>query len=872
MKICYLDDSFTLTREIHRPLSDAGHEVDHFSVPEEALYAVLKNDYDLLLVSQFEPQGGIDCTGLLRTLRLSAEPEKRQITRVVLTGDQRPENLKSLALAGANRVILRRPGVNIVGKVFDLIEAVNQSQAARMNAGDIEKAREERIAETTQSFFNKATPATEAFAVPADISTKDEGTSNNIREPRDDRPATTATESTVIKTKEPPLLSLQARIPRPLRSKGINRVLYASPFVAVLTGGLIFWHFFNEHVPVEVVTVQQGTLYRSINGPGRVISKKEVDLTSGVTGQIYDVNVAEGDIVKKGKILAALDDREATVNIKRAEAKLLVADEELAFAERSLAQLQSEMDKQEAALQMENAAKMSGDEVAFEKMEVAGSPDDSIVVAANSFDDSPDTNAPSASSSSSITQAKLAEKVGSAEAAVIEAKAKQLLAKEDLRAARLARDRLNIKSPFNGLVSRSFAVEGLWAQQSTVLFRLVDTRQPEIAIVVDGGDAQGVAAEQTVKMTSEAFTGVAWNEKILRVTANGNSGSAQNNNAVTVYASLGKDAPPLHYNQVVDAQIVTESRPNAIKLPFETVLTRNGRSEVAVVEKERVHYQPVETGLQALTEVEIISGLQPGQQVILPRQTLEEGQKVETTIVPEFAALEAEGFPLRKDYAEVSIYSTDQLRKNFNDIFIVDVRSQFEYDVVHIQKSMNIPVASKSFVDSLIDLRPKDGTTPIVFYCNGHSCAKSYKAAHKAADAGFKHIYAYDSGILDWMRASRDKTVLLGKTPAPVVKMVSEEYFQSRVVGFDAFKKKAKGKNTVVVDIRDEMQRKTTMTVSSVELPLDRFITELNSDRFKDKQLLIFDAVGKQVRWLQYILEDRGYKNYFFLRHGIAGI
>ena len=38
-----------------------------------------------------------------------------------------------------------------------------------------------------------------------------------------------------------------------------------------------------------------------------------------------------------------------------------------------------------------------------------------------------------------------------------------------------------------------------------------------------------------------------------------------------------------------------------------------------------------------------------------------------------------------------------------------------------------------------------------------------------------------------------------------------------------------------------------------------------------DKQLLIFDAVGKQVRWLQYHLEANGYNNYSFMEKGVLG-
>ena len=138
--------------------------------------------------------------------------------------------------------------------------------------------------------------------------------------------------------------------------------------------------------------------------------------------------------------------------------------------------------------------------------------------------------------------------------------------------------------------------------------------------------------------------------------------------------------------------------------------------------------------------------------------------------------------------------------------------------------------------------------------------------------AGFKHIYAYDAGIRDWMYANPSRTTLLDKTPAPREKMVSEDYYRSRLLSWESFKRKAKNSDAIIIDVRDDIQKSTTIQMETVELPLDRFINKLNAGQFKDKQLLIFDAVGKQVRWLQYILEDRGYKDYFFLRKGIKGI
>ena len=46
----------------------------------------------------------------------------------------------------------------------------------------------------------------------------------------------------------------------------------------------------------------------------------------------------------------------------------------------------------------------------------------------------------------------------------------------------------------------------------------------------------------------------------------------------------------------------------------------------------------------------------------------------------------------------------------------------------------------------------------------------------------------------------------------------------------------------------------------------------IGNKRFQTQTLLIFDQVGKQVRWLMYHLEVAGIKDYYFLSKGANGV
>jgi len=228
-------------------------------------------------------------------------------------------------------------------------------------------------------------------------------------------------------------------------------------------------------------------------------------------------------------------------------------------------------------------------------------------------------------------------------------------------------------------------------------------------------------------------------------------------------------------------------------------------------------------------------------------------------------------YPLREKYPNVQAIGTAILNRLFNnDVIIVDVRSKLEYDVVHINEAKLLPLAKKDFGEQLAKLRSKTSTTPLVFYCNGHTCAKSYKASKKAMELGFNNVFSYDAGIFDWINAHPEKATMLDETPIDITKIIPKSKLTSRLLDFDTFSVQSEDTKSVVIDIRDGFQRdKPSRFHHLAQLSLNDILPMLKIKAFQDKQLLIFDAVGKQIKWLQYYLEQYGYTNYSFLEGGL---
>ena len=227
-------------------------------------------------------------------------------------------------------------------------------------------------------------------------------------------------------------------------------------------------------------------------------------------------------------------------------------------------------------------------------------------------------------------------------------------------------------------------------------------------------------------------------------------------------------------------------------------------------------------------------------------------------------------FPLRASYATVTTISHQALAEKINDVLIIDVRSIYEFSVLHLTNAVNVPITNLGFIPTLKVLRANDDRD-IVFYCNGITCKKSYEASVTAQKAGIERVYTFDLGILSWAKLHPDKSVLFNYSPLNTEHLISPEKFRQHLLLPQDFVKKITN-NSLVFDIREFYQRdKLILENISISAPLNKFQHTLELIKKNNSTLLIYDAVGKQVRWLQYLLEKNNIKNYYFMQGGVKG-
>ena len=238
------------------------------------------------------------------------------------------------------------------------------------------------------------------------------------------------------------------------------------------------------------------------------------------------------------------------------------------------------------------------------------------------------------------------------------------------------------------------------------------------------------------------------------------------------------------------------------------------------------------------------------------------------------ASANNKGFPGRDEFPDIPVLEIPELKSKLDQVVVVDARSKYEYDTLRIKGSIHIPVAAKTFEQQVQQLRSKTNK-PIVFYCNGRTCFKSYLAVKKAREAGIKDTYAYDAGIFEWVKAQPEKAELLGKSPVKAEQLIDSKIYKARLLDPNEFSERilASGASSMVLDVRDLYQRAGVGFYPGKErwVSLDdknKLAKYLKKAKEKNKTLFIYDEVGKQVRWLQYALEEMGIKNYYFMNKG----
>lgn len=395
--------------------------------------------------------------------------------------------------------------------------------------------------------------------------------------------------------------------------------------------------------PVQVTAVTQATIRRIVEGEGSLFPLEQTSLVPKIAAPVQKFYVNRGDHVKQGQLLAVLENRDLVSAAAESKGAVQQAESNLHTTEISTvpdAVIKAQTDLEAAREARDNARKvLESRQQLFKQGALAGRLVDESQVAY--------TQAESAFRAAQehfrVLQAVRTDQIKGAAAQVESAKA-HLQSQE----AQVAYSR--VVSPISGIVADRPLNNGEMANTGTPLLTIVNVSKVVARVNVPQAEAATVKLGQTAKLT-QPDTKEEVEGKVTVVSP------AADPNTTTVQVWIQVDNPEnrLKPGTTMHAAIATEVFKAATVVPIAAILPgEGGGTAVLTVSQDSVaHKRKVALGVHEGTQVQILSGVNPGEEVVIVGgMGLDDNVKVKivTTTVEE-STEEEQNEPESKDQA-----------------------------------------------------------------------------------------------------------------------------------------------------------------------------------------------------------------------------
>jgi len=366
-----------------------------------------------------------------------------------------------------------------------------------------------------------------------------------------------------------------------------KKIIYAGIAVLIAAGIICGW-LFGSVKKVDTVQAVKASLIKEITETGYVQPIDSNDLYSAQNSTVKQLPVEAGEKVKKGQILVVLENLDLTIQIRDTRSLLSQA---LLGAEGSKAAL----DKASAELEdaKENYARIqnlyetgAAARVEYDKAALQVQIDEKNVQEA-----------------STMLEAGLAQAEG---------------LKQSLAALSAKEEQLTVKSPLEGIVLAVPVKLGQVVNSGVLLATVADSEQLEVKADILSDDLGQVAVGQKVTITAPVLNRQLTGEvkKIYPQAEEKVSALGVIQRRAPVLVTV-KDPANLKPGYEVKVAIEIFSRTDVLVVPRESVITRgDGQNEVAVVNKGRISYQLIETGINDQENIEVAGGLKEGDIIV----------------------------------------------------------------------------------------------------------------------------------------------------------------------------------------------------------------------------------------------------------------
>ncbi|HLU51723.1 MAG TPA: efflux RND transporter periplasmic adaptor subunit [Flavobacteriaceae bacterium] len=413
--------------------------------------------------------------------------------------------------------------------------------------------------------------------------------------------------------------------------KNVKRFIIAAVLLIIflIIGKKAGWFGKDNSKEVEIAKIEPLTIVETVAATGKIQPETEVKISSEVSGEIIELAIVEGQQVKKGDLLVKINPDLYQSGLQRSLA--------------TLQNIRSGYDQTQASLK-EAEANYERNKNLFEKGIISKSEWDRAV---------------SAYETAQAANQSAYYNIQSAAATVNEAR-------ESLA-------RTTIYAPIDGTISKldvelGERVVGTQQMAGTEIMRVANLNSMEVEVDVNENDIVKVSVGDSAEVEVDAYLRRKFKGLVTSIANSANTALTADqvtNFKVKVrilpesYADLTEGKPenysPFRPGMTATVDIITRKRENVVAVPISAVVIKNDTTSnysaltsnsnerfecVFVKNGDEAQLRVITTGVQDEKNIEVLSGLKEGEEIIigpytLVTKTLKNKDKIKVIVKPE---------------------------------------------------------------------------------------------------------------------------------------------------------------------------------------------------------------------------------------------
>lgn len=332
---------------------------------------------------------------------------------------------------------------------------------------------------------------------------------------------------------------------------------------------------------VEVTTVKRARVTEQVMVVGNLIGAATVAVVPKVSGRLETVTVRLGDPVRKGQVLATVEDHELREQLRQTEASLEVSNATVR---------QREADLKNAQSNLERSRNLFGRNL----------------IARQALDDA------EARSDAAVAQTDLARAQGSL-----------ALARLDELKINLANTR--ILSPVDGFVGSRQLDPGAFVGTNSAFISVVDIHFVRLVANLVEKDLRRIVIDMPADVDVDAYPGDVFKGRVARLAPVLDPATRTAQMEVEVPNPSSRLKPGMYAR----VRFVVADHPNVLVLPRNAIVDLEGTRGVFLAAERTARFTPIQTGIVDQESVEVTSGLAEGDSVVtLGAASLRDGDPI----------------------------------------------------------------------------------------------------------------------------------------------------------------------------------------------------------------------------------------------------